>query len=507
MKLVLAVVVLTASIPAQRVLFQHAEPGGTNLGWSVRRGGDVDGDGIQDFVVTSPEISGSPAEVRVVAGSSGMEIWRVANINQNGGLLDAVGFGDIDGDGRSDIGVAVYTELKVYSGASGTTMYSRPSPVGFYFVGISEIGDFDGDSRDDMAVAFYDGSGNAVVQIWKGSNGTPLATLQGVSNPRADGILRSVGDLDGDSLQDLALWTQQRVYVLSTSPPGTVLWTLTPTGAGSKLATTDLDGDGKREVIVGSSARLSTGHPGRVEVFDGSNGSSRLLIGLPFGSNGYFGFGMSGIGDLDQDGVNDLCLGTPTAEPSGEVLAFSGNTGERLWTFAGGAQPAFCGRSIADLGDVDGDGFHDVAVGCSGPYPASGWIVLSGKTLAEVTSKGGACGGGPFLPELGMTRPVLGRTATIACRDGAAGATGILALSPAPAFPTYLGASTCNVWFDLGAATMLHGTTRVQWSIRVPVPGVPQLAGVQVALQCFYAPTGGPLGVDLSNGLWARLGY
>ena len=91
--------------------------------------------------------------------------------------------------------------------------------------------------------------------------------------------------------------------------------------------------------------------------------------------------------------------------------------------------------------------------------------------------------------------------------DGAVGALGILAFSAKPQWPTYLGASTCTAWFALGGWVVLHSTTAPAWSLGLPIPSVPQLAGIEFALQCAYAPTAGPRGFDLSNGLHARLGF
>ena len=200
-------------------------------------------------------------------------------------------------------------------------------------------------------------------------------------------------------------------------------------------------------------------------------------------------------------------VGASDRSAYGAAIAFSGRTGAALWSQGGWAGFSGCGTALAALGDVDGDGFHDVAVGCPGALPSGAWIVVSGRPLADVTQLGGACGGGPFLPQLGATRPVLGQIVTIALRDGPSGSNGLLAFSARPGTPTYLGASTCTAHFDLGNWVMLLATVQPQWTLGVPVPNAPQLAGIEFALQSFYSATGGPTGIDLSNGLAARIGY
>lgn len=120
---------------------------------------------------------------------------------------------------------------------------------------------------------------------------------------------------------------------------------------------------------------------------------------------------------------------------------------------------------------------------------------------------GGACGGGPFLPQLGMSRPILGQTATVSLLHGPPAVNGVLAFSLQPPWPTYLGASTCTAGFDLGTGVALYLPTQPTWSLALPLPHVPQLAGIPIALQCFYSPTNGALGMDLSNAAWARIGF
>ena len=127
--------------------------------------------------------------------------------------------------------------------------------------------------------------------------------------------------------------------------------------------------------------------------------------------------------------------------------------------------------------------------------------------LADVTVQTGACGAGPILPRNLMSRPILGQPVTILGFDGPANTNGLLLFSLRPSAPTYLGASSCFAWFAYGNASVLQVLTAPQWSFTVGLPLVPQLAGLEVAVQSYYAPTAGPLGYDLGNGIWARFGY
>jgi hypothetical protein len=105
-----------------------------------------------------------------------------------------------------------------------------------------------------------------------------------------------------------------------------------------------------------------------------------------------------------------------------------------------------------------------------------------------------------------MTRPIIGQSVTVEGRDAPA-APGTLALSLQPALPTNMGAVGCDAWFDVRNWVILNQTTTPAWTLQVPLPNAPQLAGFALALQAFYVPTASPIGYDLTNALWARLGY
>jgi hypothetical protein len=174
------------------------------------------------------------------------------------------------------------------------------------------------------------------------------------------------------------------------------------------------------------------------------------------------------------------------------------------------------GRSasgLAAVGDLDGDGYGDLLLGDPGAgfdrqRPTGGWQLVSGRILATMQSIPVQCGGGPFFPQLGVTRPVLGQSVTLVGRDCPVQAWGTVVLSTQPRYARNLGVVGCDAWFDFGTWTALYlppqGTT---WQLSLPLPNVPQLAGFGVALQMVYGPTNSAIGVDLSNAVWARLGY
>lgn len=94
---------------------------------------------------------------------------------------------------------------------------------------------------------------------------------------------------------------------------------------------------------------------------------------------GYFGWAVSELADVDGDGVTDFITGEPFAATS-SVSVFSGASGARLWSVDGDPGGALS-YSIADVGDVDGDGVHDVA---AGDVLSATVKVLDGATGAQL---------------------------------------------------------------------------------------------------------------------------
>src|SRR5262245_42844287 len=88
-----------------------------------------------------------------------------------------------------------------------------------------------------------------------------------------------------------------------------------------------------------------------------------------------FGTGLASLGDLNGDGTSDLAIGTPEDEfhPSSsdgvvEMFFLDGEGGvlSRVAVERGSSSFKALGRALASLGDLDGDGVTDLAVGALG---------------------------------------------------------------------------------------------------------------------------------------------
>ena len=83
-----------------------------------------------------------------------------------------------------------------------------------------------------------------------------------------------------------------------------------------------------------------------------------------------FGFSVSGAGDVNGDGFDDVIIGDPrdltTAGHAGSACVRSGADGSVLYSFDGDSPSDSFGGSVSGAGDVNGDGYADLIVGASG---------------------------------------------------------------------------------------------------------------------------------------------
>jgi hypothetical protein len=144
----------------------------------------------------------------------------------------------------------------------------------------------------------------------------------------------------------------------------------------------DVDGDGHDEVIVGASREDPGSSPssaGRAYVFSGSTGDTLYALSSPNEElASYFGASVSGMGDIDNDGCNEVIVSAPNEDPtpspasSGMAYVFSGEDGNHLLSLAPPwpEMAGFFGAFVSSAGDANHDGMCDIIIGSqesSGP--------------------------------------------------------------------------------------------------------------------------------------------
>ena len=189
-------------------------------------------------------------------------------------------------------------------------------------------------------------------------------------------ITRGWSDLVAFALLGAAVPASAQQVPILFSVPGTA-----NSGTGHAVSGLgDVNADGANDLVVGAPG-MAGEQPvmGTARVLSGKNGVLLLALnggqlhpapfdaseGYPPGTEEQFGYAVSGIGDVNGDGVPDVLVGAPnliTFNP-GLVGVFSGATGELLRSFQGVDEPDGFGAAVAGLDDLDGDGVGELLVG------------------------------------------------------------------------------------------------------------------------------------------------
>lgn len=194
--------------------------------------------------------------------------------------------------------------------------------------------------------------------------------------------IAAAGDVDADGIPDVILGAKYTApggvlqagsaFVYS-GKSGALLWRFDGAESfgwfgGSTAGVGDIDGDGFGDLLVGAPNQSPGGsyRAGSAYIFSGASG---LLIRQFDGQGPYhnFGIAVAGASDLDGDGLGDVIIGAPGADPgggfAGSTYVYSSATGALIWRFNGIQDGEKMGSAVANVGDVDGDNIDDIAIG------------------------------------------------------------------------------------------------------------------------------------------------
>ena len=406
-----------------------APPGnpGDQFGNSVADMGDLNGDGTNDLVVGAwtdddgcstqncgtihilyMDTDGSLAASTDEFDCSHAKIKCGSNDNFGKSVAPI----DLNNDGVNDIAVGAHKDnCSADSGCSGwddrgvihilfmdsdenvdsveeidARVSNGPSLGNNFFFGwsVANIGDYDGDGVDDLVAGSYKAgpgsSQGAIFIMFMNTDGSLDKTIEinsGTTNgpdlSNSDNFgwsIANIGDLDGNDVNDLAVGAR---------------------------------GDDTVHILFMNSCNQCAANAAVSSVVEINSTTLGVTVG------GTFGDSVANMGDLDGDGVQDLAIGSRTdtgggsvrivymntdGSPKSSVLIDSTSTNGP--TISGGD---YFGNAVASIGDLDGNGITDMAVGAEqddhgGKNRGALHIIFlqeTDKPTATITTSSGDC--------------------------------------------------------------------------------------------------------------------
>ncbi len=423
----------------------NGESAGDSFGFSVSDCGDINNDGITDFIIGAPnnDLNGlnSGRAYVYVNSMTGEDIADVvfSGVSAN----DYFGFslsnaGDVNGDGFSDLIIGAFGynsgsnlgRAYIYFGGniidnSADLIFTGAANSDFFGGSVSGAGDVNGDGYSDVIIGSsgYPGganSGRAYIYFGGSSmnNTADVVLTNSGAGDKFGASVSDAGDLNADGYADVIVGAEGYslganqgrafIYFGGASMNSTADVTLSGVSPGDHFGHSvstagDINGDGYSDVIAGAYRYNGGTDQGRAYIYFGGSSMNNVIDVTLTGASAddMFGISVSEAGDVNADGYSDIIVGASgysSGTGQGRAYVFLGGSSMNNSvdvTFTGVNSGDFFGYSVSGAGDVNADGYSDVIVGAYGFNPgvnlSSAYIYYGGSSMnniADVTMRG-----------------------------------------------------------------------------------------------------------------------
>jgi len=337
--------------------------GANYLGRGVASAGDVNGDGIDDILVgafkNDDGVGSEAGAAYIIFGATDLsgtkdmgdadEDFRILGKATNNFLgFDVSGVGDVNGDGFDDIIVGAHYN-------------------------------YEGASRAGAAYVFFGSATLSGTKSLGGAQSADITVLGAATNDYLGKNVSGLGDVNGDGFDDFIVGAYQN-----------------NDGSGADT--------GAAYVFFGSTTLSGT-----FDMGGGVQSAAVTLFGVTY--NDEFGKSVSGAGDVNGDGFDDILVGADLnndggSNNEGAAYIFFGasnlsgtknlGTGESAdVTFLGKETTDLLGYSVSGVGDINDDGFADILVGAKGNNDGgatdegAAYVFFGASNLSGTKSLGG----------------------------------------------------------------------------------------------------------------------